>query len=291
MSTVDHAAVPVEEADDVVAAGPATPVVRPSPSSARAAYLKRRRRTGALVGAVQLSILVVAVGTWQVAATRGWVDPLLTSRPTAVWDTLGRLAASGELWTHVRITLTETVIGFSVGMAIGLVVAVALWWWAVVGRVFEPYLVTANALPKIALGPILYVWLGATMSVYGMAIAISVIVTILMIYEGFRSVDAEKVKLLRTFGATRAQVLRMVVLPANVPTLVNTAKVTIGLTLVGVIVGEFISSNAGLGYLIIYGSQVFQMDLVMASIVVLLVISVAMYLVITAIERRLLRQR
>jgi NitT/TauT family transport system permease protein len=234
---------------------------------------------------------VVAVGTWQVAATRGWVDPLLTSRPTAVWDTLGRLAASGELWTHVRITLTETVIGFSVGMAIGLVVAVALWWWAVVGRVFEPYLVTANALPKIALGPILYVWLGATMSVYGMAIAISVIVTILMIYEGFRSVDAEKVKLLRTFGATRAQVLRMVVLPANVPTLVNTAKVTIGLTLVGVIVGEFISSNAGLGYLIIYGSQVFQMDLVMASIVVLLVISVAMYLVITAIERRLLRQR
>lgn len=288
MSTLDHAAVPVAETEELVVA-PSSDIG--APSAARAAYLARRRRTGILVGSIQVAILVAAIGVWQLAAVRGWVDPLLTSRPTAVWSTLQRLAATGELWTHVRVTLTETVLGFTLGMAIGLVAAVALWWWNVVGRVLEPYLVTANALPKIALGPILYVWLGPTMSVYGMAITISVIVTILMIYEGFLSVDAEKVKLLRTFGASKVQVLRMVVLPANVPTLVNTAKVTIGLTLVGVIVGEFISSNAGLGYLIIYGSQVFQMDLVMASIVVLLAISTLMYLVISVVERRLLRQR
>lgn len=268
----------------------AAPAAAPSPSPRRATYLRRRRRTTATVLAVQLGLLVVAFAVWQVAPSRQWVDPLLTSRPTDVWRALVRLSTSGDLLTHVRITLTETVVGFAVGMVLGLLVAVALWWWPAVGRVLEPYLVTLNALPKIALGPILYVWLGKTMSVYGMAIAISVIVTILMIYDGMRAVDGQKVVLLRTFGASRWQVLRYVVLPASVPNIVSTAKVSMGLTLVGVIVGEFLSSNAGLGYLIVYGSQVFQMDMVMGSIVLLLLISVALYLVITVVERRLLRR-
>lgn len=266
---------------------PTPPIV----SSDRLEYLARRRRHAVVVMVARLALAVGFVGLWEVAARRRWTDPLLTSQPSKVWSKLWSLASSGELWTHTRVTLIETVGGFIAAMLIGLAVAAALWWSPTVGSVLEPFLVIANALPKIALGPILYVWLGSKTSVYGMAIAISVVVTILMIFEGFRAVDPHKIKLLRTFGAGRLKVLRYVVLPEAIPSIVATAKVTIGLTLVGVIVGEFLSSEAGLGYLILYGSQVFQMNLVMASIVMLLIISTLMYVVAGWCERLLLRSR
>src|SRR5690606_25384774 len=165
-------------------------------------------------------------------------------------------------------------------------VAIALWWWESLYRILDPFLVVANALPKIALVPIFYVWLGPVWSIYGVAIAISVFITILMVYGGFRETDAEKIKLVRTFGGSKAQVLRKVVLPANVPTMIGALKINVGLALVGVIAGEFQSSAAGLGYLIIFGSQVLQMHMVMASIALLALMSVAMYALIAWLETR-----
>ncbi len=257
----------------------------------RLEYLKSRRRQSLIVGGARFGLALLMLAIWEVTSRQGWVDPLLISRPSTVMSTLTDLAASGELWRHTSVTLRETIIGFIVGMVAGIVIATGLWWSPTVGRILEPFLVVANALPKIALGPILYVWLGPSKSVYGMAIAVSIVVTILMVYEGFRAVDPSKVKLLRTFGASRWKVLRFVVFPGSLPALMATAKISIGLTLVGVIVGEFLSSTAGLGYLILYGSQVFQMDLVMASIVMLLVISTVMYVLAEWCERKLLRRR
>jgi len=248
-------------------------------------YLRALRIRLAAVRATQILLLGALLALWEVAAARHWVNPMLTSRPSVIWQTTLKLAATGALWTHLAVTLRETLVGFAAGMAIGLVVAVALWWYRPLAEVLDPYLVVLNAMPKIALGPIFYIWLGEDRSVYGMAVAISVIVTIVMLYTGFQAVDPEKLKLMRTFGATRLQVLRKVLLPASLPTLMATVKVNIGLTLVGVIVGEFLSSRAGLGYLIIYGGQVFQMELVMTSVVILAVISAVLYLAVSWLER------
>ena len=163
-----------------------------------------------------------------------------------------------------------------------------MWWWEDLSRVLDPYLVVLNALPKTALGPIFIVWMGAgTGAIVAMTLAISLIVTILNMYQGFRHTDEEKIRLLRSLGATRGQILRLLVFPANCATLLATLKVNVGLSWVGVIMGEFLVSRAGLGYLIVYGSQVFNMDLVMASVLLLAVAAVAMYYLVLAAEHYL----
>ena len=155
----------------------------------------------------------------------------------------------------------------------------------------DPFLVVANALPKIALVPIFYIWLGAISSIYGMAVAIAVFITILMVFNGFKQIDQNKIKLVRTFGASRLQILRKVILPGSVPTMIAALKVNVGLALVGVIVGEFQSAKAGLGFLIQYGSQIYQMNMVMTSIVILAIISTVMYALIAWLEAGVLRRR
>lgn len=250
-----------------------------------AEYLRARRRRALAIAGGRLLLLAVLLLAWETAAARYWVNPMLTSRPSAVLGTLLRLAEAGSLQRHVLVTLQETLAGFAVGMALGIGVAAALWWWPTLAEILDPYLVVLNALPKIALGPIFYVWLGDRWSIYGMAIAISVIVTVTMLHSGFGAVEPNQILVLRTFGASRAQIFRKVVLPASLPTVMAAVKVNIGLTLVGVIVGEFLSAKAGLGYLIIYGGQVFQMELVMTSVVILGLISALLYLFVTWLER------
>lgn len=253
-------------------------------SAAYRAYRRRLNRERAAVLAAQVLVLAGVLLLWEAAADRYWVNPMLTSKPSKVWETLVRLSGTGSLWLHLGATLRETLVGFAAGFTLGVGTAVALWWWAPLGRILDPYLVALNALPKVALGPIFYVWLGATNAIYGMAVAISVVVTIVMVDVAFRSVDPAKLLLMQTLGASRRQALQKVVLPASLPTLLAALKVNIGLTLVGVVVGEFIASKAGLGYLIIYGGQVFQMELVMASIVLLVMISAGLYLLVAGLE-------
>jgi NitT/TauT family transport system permease protein len=176
-------------------------------------------------------------------------------------------------------------------MLLGLIIAAALWWWNPLYQALDPYLVLANAMPKTAFVPIFYLWLGATLSIYGMSLAISLFVTIMMIYSGFQGIDPNKVKLAQTFGASKRQILAKVVLPGSVPTMIATLKVNAGLSLVGVVVGEFQSANLGLGYLIQYGSQIFKMNIVMTAITILAIVSSLMYLAISALETAVMRRR
>ena len=180
--------------------------------------------------------------------------------------------------------------GTGLHLALGIVCAVALWWSSFLYRVLDPFIVVLNAMPKIALVPIFYIWLGDVASIYAMAIAISVFVTILMLYTGFQSIDPDKIRLVRLFGASRFRVLTKIVLPGSVPTMIAALKVNVGLALVGVVVGEFQSAKAGLGYLITYGSQIFQMNLVMTAIVVLAVISSLLFAGIQWLEATALRR-
>lgn len=257
-------------------------------------YLKWRRQQRIRHYAIRITqalILLAFLTLWEVSARSHWVNPMLTSYPSAVWAVFTQMALDGTLWTHVGITVLETVASFSISMIIGTAIAVLLWLSPFLDRVLDPFLVVGNALPKIALVPIFYIWLGPELSIYGIAVAISVFITILMVYTGFCQTDPNKLKLVRTFGATRTQALLKVVLPSNLPTVIAALKANIGLALVGVIVGEFQSSRAGLGYLIQYSSQIFKMDAVMMSIVILGIISLALYSLIQFAETALLRSR
>lgn len=257
-------------------------------------YSKWRRqqtRRRWFILATQLAILVVFVLAWEISARQNWINPMLTSYPSAVWASFMEMLRDGSLWAHVYITVQETIVSFVISMVIGVMVATLLWLSPFLYSVLDPFIVVGNALPKIALVPIFYIWLGPELSIYGVAIAISVVITILMVYSGFCQTDPAKLKLARTFGATRFQELQKVVLPSNLLTIVAALKANVGLALVGVIVGEFQSSKAGLGYLILYGSQIFKMDMVMMSIVILGVLSLLVYLIIQNIEAALLRRR
>ena len=249
----------------------------PTQSSEYNRFLRARRRRVVSIRLSQVVVLIVILAIWQLAASLQWVNPMLTSSPSAIVSLFGQLLHQGKIFTDTFITAKETVFGFVASMVIGIAIAIVLWWSSYVSNVLDPYLVVLNALPKVALGPIFYIWLGDQKSIYGMAIAISVIVTIMMLASGFHEIDKGKVKLMESFGASKWQVLTKVVLPASVPNFVSTMKVNVGLTLVGVIMGEFLSAKAGLGFEITYGGQVFQMGLVMTSIMMLVVLSLIMY--------------
>ena len=281
--------------ETIIAASPGAIEPKSEPSPLYRQYLRNVRLRRRLILASQFVLLVLFLVAWEVAPRAHWVNPMLTSYPSAIGPTFVSLVRGagneGNILDHTWLTLFRSVLGFTVSMALGVGFAVVLWWSGFLQRVLDPFLVVANALPKIALVPIFYIWLGATNSIYGIAVAIAIFITIIMIYNGFREIDPNKVKLVRTFGASRWQILRMVILPGSVPTMIAALKINVGLALVGVIVGEFQSAKAGLGFLIIYGSQIFQMNMVMTAIVILAVISTVMYLAITLFETRVLKTR
>jgi NitT/TauT family transport system permease protein len=258
-------------------------------------WVRRERRSRWAIRAVQLGILVIFVSLWEILPRAHVINPLFTSYPSAIWPTFLNMLTStpqqADILSHTWATISATIIGFSAAMAFGIAIATALWWWPALYRVLDPYLVVANAMPKTAFVPIFYVWLGATLSIYCMSLAISLFITVLMIYSGFQGVDQNKIKLARTFGATKAQILTKVVLPGSVPTLIATLKVNAGLSLVGVVVGEFESANLGLGYLIQYGSQIFKMNIVMTAVSMLAIVSSVMYLAISWLETSVMRRR
>ncbi|BBI35359.1 ABC transporter permease [Cohnella abietis] len=248
-------------------------------------YLKAQKRKLWLIGLSRLSVLIVFLALWELAARWKWIDPMLTSKPSMLLTSFRELVVEGSLLRHTWISGWETLVGIVISMLLGTTIAVLFWWSTFASKVLEPYIVVLNALPKVALGPIFYIWLGDRYSIYGMAVAISVIVTIIMIESGFKEISQTKLKLMESFGATKFQMLRMVLLPASIPHFIAALKVNVGLTLVGVVMGEFLSSKAGLGYLIIYGGQVFQMNLVMVSISMLALLSVILYGFVNLLER------
>jgi len=260
-------------------------------SAEHARYLRKLKREKAAVRLTQILVLVLMVALWEILADARIIDPFITSQPSRVVDTIKTLYAEGVLFTHIGITCLETVIGFLLGTVLGVLIAVALWWSQFLSQVSEPYLVVLNSLPKIALGPVFIVWIGAgPVAIIVMTLAISLIVTILEVLNGFVNTDPDKIKLVRSFGGTKCQVLTKVLLPASFPNIINALKVNVGLSWVGVIVGEFLVSKAGLGYLIVYGGQVFKLDLVMTSVVILAVAATLMYQGVVYFEQWVLKR-
>lgn len=265
-------------------------LVRGAITEDHARYLKGIRLRKLAIWATQLILLAALLLLWEVAANKHLIDPFITSQPSAIWQTFLRLARDGSIFFHTAITVSETILSFLIGTILGTLVAILLWWSDFLSRVLDPYIVILNSTPKIALGPIFIVFLGDGMrAIITMALTISIIVTIVMVFTGFKEVDPNKIKLVRTFGASKLQVLQKVVLPASVPTMIAALKVNVGMSFVGVIVGEFLVARAGLGYLIIYGQQVFQLHLAMTSVVILIVTAAILYQMVAYLETRFLK--
>lgn len=260
-------------------------------SQERKVYLKNNRKRTVLVLITQIAILVGFLALWEILANMNVIDSFITSQPSRIWGTLTNLG-SNDLLRHIQVTVYETVVGFLLGTILGIMIAIILWWSKFLSSVLEPYLVVLNSLPKVALGPVIIIWVGAgTPAIIVMAVAISLVVTILENLNGFMKTDKDLIKMAKTFKATKFQILTKIVLPANISTFINSLKVNIGLSLVGVISGEFLVSKAGLGYLIVYGGQVFKLDLVMASVIVLGIVAGLMYLAVLVLEKCIMKSK
>lgn len=197
-----------------------------------------------------------------------------------------------SIFFHIGITLYETIVSFVLVLFFSLITAILLWFSRKLSEILDPYLVVLNSLPKSALAPLLIVWLGATKTtiiVAGMSVAI--FGSILSLYTSFHTVDQEKIKLIYTLHGTRFHALTKVVIPHSIPAIISNMKVNIGLCLVGVIIGEFLAARNGLGYLIIYSSQVFKLDWLLMAIVLLCILAMFLYACINLLEKLYLGKR
>ncbi len=247
------------------------------------AYYKRRK---ILIVLAQVGLLLAFLALWEVAATLGWVNAFLVSKPSAIFVLLGEYFKNGEIFKHIRISVIETLLGLVFGTFFGVIIAIMLWWNKTVAKILDPFLVVLNALPKTALAPILILWAGTGIKgIVFVAVSLSIVVTILSTYNYFIAVDREQYKMMQTFGATKLQILTKLVIPSNIPNLINIVKINIGMAWVGVIVGEFLVSREGIGYLVVYGGQVFRLDLVMMGVLILGVLALIMYLALNFIEK------
>ncbi len=255
-------------------------------------YLRKEKKDKVFVLVCQIAILVVFIALWELLGYFGVINTFIMSSPSRIINTIAELYASGDLWYHTAITLYETVLGFAIATILGTLIAILLWWSEKLRRILDPYIVVLNSLPKIALGPIVIIWVGAGIqSIVTICFLILIVVTIISMLNAFRECDKDKILLMKSMGANTLQILWKLVLPSSIPQFISVLKINVGLSWVGTIMGEYLVSSAGLGYLIVYGSQVFQLDLVMASTLILCVLASVMYLLVALLEKRVLKSR
>ena len=255
-------------------------------------YLKKLKINKLLVLLVQILILLFLLFIWEYLAQKEIINTFISSSPSQVIKTIIKLHQDHNLYNHIGITIYETLLSFILGTIIGLIIAIILWWNKFIYKVVDPYLTIINSLPKVALGPIIIIWSGANInSIIIMALLISVIVTVISVYNGFISTDNNKINLFKSFKASKYQILKYVVLPSSYPTIISSLKINISMSLIGVIMGEFLVSKQGIGYLIMYGSQVFNLNLVISGILILMIVSYMMYLLVSLLERVLIKNK
>lgn len=259
-------------------------------SAAQKAYVRKHMIRLRWVRFYQIIILVSFLSVWEITARLGILNSFVFSSPSRVLNTIIEMTATGQLLYHVGVTLLETLGSFFLVNVVGLTMAIILWWNNSISRVLEPYLIVLNSLPKSALAPVFIVWLGNNIkTIIVAAVSVAVFGTVITLYSDFKAVEEDKIKLIYTLGGKKKDVLSKVILPSNIPSIISLMKVNIGLSLVGVIIGEFLAAKAGLGYLIIYGSQVFKLDWVVMSIVILCIVATGLYKLLTYFEKKVTR--
>jgi NitT/TauT family transport system permease protein len=237
-------------------------------------------------------ILIVFIGLWELFARIGIINDFLFSYPTKILKLIINYFKTGEIYLHIGISLLETILGLLIGTSFGILIAVIIWWYPFLAKVLDPYLVVLNALPKTALAPILIIWAGTGIKgITVVAVSISLVLTVISCYNYFINVDSEKIRMLESFKATKLQIFMKFIFPSNIKNIFNVIKINVGMSWVGVIVGEFLVSKEGLGYLIMYGGQVFKLDLVMMGVIVLAILAFVMSALIDLLEKKIVKGR
>ena len=253
-------------------------------------YLKSLKIEKLLVVFTQIILLIILLGSWEILVEKNIINGFIYSSPSRIVKTIYELFITNNLFIHIYVTLKEVIISFILGMIISFILALILYEFKFIAKVIDPFLTMLNSLPKVALGPLIIIIFGANInSVIIMALLISSIVSLITIYNGFNNTDPYRLKLLKSFNASKIQILKILVIPSSYPTIITSLKLNISLTLIGVIMGEFLVSKEGIGYLIVYGKQVFNLDYVMSGIVLLAIISYIIYKFIISIEYKLLK--
>ncbi|MBR1868136.1 MAG: ABC transporter permease [Clostridia bacterium] len=260
-------------------------------SEKQALYLKKIKKNKIFVNILRVLIAVIFFGLWELATDLEIIDGFLMSSPSRIIKTIGELLADGSLYVHVFTTLYETLAGFILATVVGTTVALAMWWSENFRKIIEPYIIVLNGLPKIALGPIIIVWFGNGInSIVFMAFLTAVIVTTITMINGFLACENSKIMLLKSMGANKLQILTKLVLPSSLPTFISCLKINVGMAWIGSIIGEYLTSRQGIGYLIVYGGQVFKLDLVMASTLILCLLAGVMYALVSLAEKLFLKK-
>ena len=259
-------------------------------SKERLKYLKKRKKEKIFVFSMQILLFIAFIFLWELFARLKIINTFLTSSPSKIITTLVNLYNTNNLFNHISITVYETILSFVLSIFIGIVIASILWWNNLLSKIIDPYLTILNSLPKVALGPIIIIWIGANInSIIFMALLISSIISVITIYNGFKNTDIEKIKLMKRLNATKFQIYTTLILRGNIDTIISSLKINISMCLIGVIMGELLVSKEGIGYLIMYGSQVFNLNLVMTGVILLVIISCILYYLISYLERKLVR--
>lgn len=250
------------------------------------AFLKKEKKNTAIVWAARVGVLALILGVWELIAQLELVDPFIISSPSRIAAMIGELWSNGTLFYHIGTTLWETLAGFAIAVVLGSLIALALWWSERARKILEPYIVVLNSLPKIALGPVIIIWFGTgSAAIVFMTVLVGIIVAVMNMLSGFLATDKNKITLLRSMGASKMQILTKLVIPSALPEFIGMLKICVGMAWIGSIMGEYIVSKAGLGYLIVYGGQVFRLDLVMAATFILCILAAGMYFLVVLAEK------
>lgn len=253
-------------------------------------YVAEHKRFHKRIALAQIGLFILFLVFWEASAGVGIIDSFFFCSPSILAKCFVRMLLKEELTLHLGYSLLEIFVSFVLIFSISFAVAVLLWYVPALSRILEPFLVVLNALPKSALAPLFIVWIGTgTKTIVVAGISVALFGSIISLYSGFRETDAEKILLLRTLGGNKKDVLQKVVIPSAVPNIISLMKVNIGLALVGVIIGEFFAGRRGLGYLIIYGTQVFKLDMVLTSIILLCILAMLLYKIVQGLEHRYLK--
>ena len=254
-------------------------------------YIKEIKKEKRNIKIIQIFIGILFIIIWELLSGFNIINSFIFSSPSKIIKTIIDLFNNGNLFNNIYVTLYELFIAFFLGSIIGFIIALLFYRIPILKKIFDPYLTLLNSLPKVALGPLLIIWIGAnTNSIIVMSLLINLIVSIVGFYNGFINTDDYKIKLLKSFGATNNQILFNLVIPSSLETIFSTLKLNISMSLIGVIMGEFLSSKAGIGYLILYGTQVFNLNLVMSGIFLLLILSYILYLIINYLEKKMVKE-
>ena len=255
-------------------------------------FLKKLKKDKAIIVGGRIAVFILLIALWELFTLVGILDPFIASSPSRIVETLGELFKEGNIVRHSLITLYETVVAFSISMAVGLIVAIILYSFERIRKIIEPYLIVLNSLPKIALGPLIIVWVGAgTKAIVLMGFLICIVITIVSLLNSFISVNPNKILLMKTLGANKFQILTKLILPQCFPEIISVLKINVGMSWVGTIMGEYLVSKEGLGYLIVYGGYIFKLDLVMTAIFILCILAGLMYFAVATLEKYAYKKR